>query len=127
MKLSNSQPNLQQTVLVVDDVPENIALMTEILGKHYQIKVALNGKKALTIAQSDNPPDIILLDIMMPEMYGYEVCQILKENESTEPIPVIFVTAMTDIDSEKQGVDLGAVDYITKPVSPSLESPIGDP
>jgi sigma-B regulation protein RsbU (phosphoserine phosphatase) len=110
----------QQTVLVVDDTPENIALMTEILGDHYQVKVALNGRKALSIAQSDKPPDIILLDIMMPKMDGYEVCRRLKENESTEPIPVIFVTAMTSIGDEQRGLKLGAVDYITKPVSPPL-------
>ncbi|MBE9563640.1 MAG: SpoIIE family protein phosphatase, partial [Proteobacteria bacterium] len=112
--------NKQQTVLVVDDTPENITLMSEILGDHYQIKVALNGRKALSIAQSDKPPDIILLDIMMPEMDGYEVCKILKENESMQAIPVIFVTAMSDIDDEQQGLSLGAVDYITKPVSPPL-------
>jgi len=113
-------PDLQQTVLVVDDTPENITLMTGILGEHYQVKVALNGDKALSIAQSDNPPDIILLDIMMPMMDGYEVCRILKSNETTAPIPVIFVTAMADIDDEERGLKLGAVDYITKPVSPSL-------
>lgn len=110
----------KQTALVVDDAPENVAIMTEILGDHYQVKVALNGKKALSIAQSEKPPDIILLDVMMPEMDGYEVCRILKEDESTRQIPVIFVTAMTDIDNEAQGLSLGAVDYITKPVSPPL-------
>ena len=114
------QTNRQQTVLVVDDTPENIALMTEILGDHYQVKVALNGRKALSIAQSDKPPDIILLDIMMPEMDGYEVCRRLKANPSTEQIPVVFVTAMTSIGNEQQGLKLGAVDYITKPVSPPL-------
>lgn len=114
------ESNRQQTVLVVDDTPENITLMTEILGDFYRVKVALNGKKALSIAQSDNPPDIILLDIMMPEMDGYEVCQRLKESESTQAIPVIFVTAMTDKSNEEQGLSLGAVDYITKPVSPPL-------
>ena len=113
-------PNTKQTVLVVDDTPDNIMLMTEILGGLYQVKVAVNGKKALSIAQSDNPPDIILLDIMMPEMDGYEVCRILKADNSTEAIPIIFVTAMSDIDDEQQGLSLGAVDYITKPVSPPL-------
>jgi sigma-B regulation protein RsbU (phosphoserine phosphatase) len=112
--------NEKDVVLVVDDLPDNIALMSSMLSDDYQVKVALNGRKALSIAQSDNPPDIILLDIMMPGMDGYEVCRRLKENESTEAIPVIFVTAMTDIDSEQQGLDLGAVDYITKPVSPPL-------
>ena len=111
------ESNRQQTVLVVDDTPENITLMTEILGDIYRVKVALNGKKALSIAQSDNPPDIILLDIMMPEMDGF---QRLKESESTQAIPVIFVTAMTDKSNEEQGLSLGAVDYITKPVSPPL-------
>ena len=114
------ETNQQQTVLVVDDTPENITIMTEILGDFYQVKVALNGKKALSIAQSDNPPDIVLLDIMMPEMDGYEVCRILKADKSTESIPVIFVTAMTEISNEEQGLNLGAVDYITKPVSPPL-------
>jgi sigma-B regulation protein RsbU (phosphoserine phosphatase) len=110
----------KQTVLVVDDTPENITLMSGILNDDYQIKVALNGNKALSIAQSENPPDIILLDIMMPEMDGYEVCRKLKANESTAGIPVIFVTAMTDTDDETQGLSLGAVDYISKPVSPPL-------
>jgi len=110
----------KNVVLVVDDVPENITLMTGILSDFYQVKVALNGRKALSISQSDNPPDIILLDIMMPEMDGYEVCRKLKENPSSEAIPVIFVTAMTDIDNEEQGLNLGAVDYITKPISPPL-------
>jgi signal transduction histidine kinase len=109
-----------QTVLVVDDAPENITLLSSILGEHYRVKVALNGEKALSIAQSDDPPDIILLDIMMPGIDGYEVCRILKDNEVTEPIPVIFVTGVSDALNEEHGLDIGAVDYITKPVSPSL-------
>ena len=109
-----------QTVLVVDDAPENITLLSGILGEHYRVKVALNGEKALSIAQSDDPPDIILLDIMMPGIDGYEVCRILKDNEVTEPIPVIFVTGVSDALNEEHGLDIGAVDYITKPVSPSL-------
>jgi sigma-B regulation protein RsbU (phosphoserine phosphatase) len=118
---SDKPPSIpQQTVLVVDDTPDNITLMSGILNDDYQIKVALNGNKALSIAQSENPPDIILLDIMMPEMDGYEVCRKLKANESTAGIPVIFVTAMTDTDDETQGLSLGAVDYISKPVSPPL-------
>ena len=118
---SDKPPSIpQQTVLVVDDTPENITLMSGILGDHYRIKVALSGEKALSIAQSDKQPDIILLDIMMPEMDGYEVCRRLKANASTADIPIIFVTAMTDINDETQGLSLGAVDYISKPVSPPL-------
>jgi len=112
--------NSKQTILVVDDTPENITLITGVLGDLYKVKVALNGKKALSVAQSDNPPDLILLDIMMPDMDGYEVCRLLKENESTQAIPVIFVTAMSEIKNEEQGLSLGAVDYITKPISPPL-------
>jgi len=121
VRISKADPcDTKQTVLVVDDMPENIELMTAILGEHYQVKVALNGAKALTIVHSDNPPDIILLDIMMPGMDGYEVCRRLKSNESSAPIPVIFISAMADIDDEELGLTLGAVDYITKPVSPPL-------
>ena len=114
------QANLQQTVLVVDDTPENIMIMTEILRDLYRVKAATNGKKALSIAESENPPDIILLDIMMPEMDGYEVCRQLSKNTSTKSIPVIFVTAMGQEEDETKGLELGAVDYITKPVSPAI-------
>jgi len=114
------QANLQQTVLVVDDTPENIMIMTEILRDLYRVKAATNGRKALLIAESENPPDIILLDIMMPEMDGYEVCRQLSKNTSTKSIPVIFVTAMGQEEDETKGLELGAVDYITKPVSPAI-------
>lgn len=105
------------TVLVVDDVPENLSLMTIVLKNDYRVKVANNGEKALRIARSVPPPELILLDIMMPGMNGYEVCRELKADPATIEIPVIFVTARTDVDDEKQGLDLGAVDYITKPIS----------
>jgi putative two-component system response regulator len=110
----------KQTALVVDDTPENITILNAILRSDYKVKAALSGKKALDIAQSESPPDIILLDIMMPEMDGYEVCRKLKNNPATEKIPIIFVTAMSEIEDEKRGLDLGAVDYITKPISPSI-------
>jgi PleD family two-component response regulator len=103
------------TLLVVDDMPEDLALMSSLLMDDYKVKVANGGEKALKIAVSDSPPDLILLDIMMPGMDGYEVCRRLKENKETKEIPVIFITAKSDIEGEAQGFDLGAVDYITKP------------
>ena len=110
----------RQTVLVVDDVPENIDVLNGILRAGYKVKVALNGAKALDIAASETPPDLILLDIMMPEMDGYEVCRRLKADYTTRKIPVIFVTAKGEIEDETKGFELGAVDYITKPVSPPI-------
>lgn len=107
-------------ILVVDDVPANIDVLNEILRPTYQIKVVTNGPMALKIAMAPVPPDLILLDIMMPEMDGYEVCRQLKANSSTRNIPVIFVSAMDDVKDEAKGFELGAVDYITKPVSPPI-------
>lgn len=107
----------KQTVLVVDDTPENIALLGEVLKPHYKIKAALNGAKALKIAFSDTPPDIILLDIMMPEMDGYDVCRALKSNPLTVNIPVIFITSKVEVEDERKGFEVGGADYITKPIS----------
>ncbi len=109
-----------EQILVVDDTHENIDLMKEILSPHYRVQIAVNGKLALKIAQSSTQPDLILLDVMMPDMDGFEVCQKLKSNPVTESIPVIFVTAKSDVESEIKGFDLGAVDYIYKPVSPPI-------
>ena len=110
----------KQTVLVVDDTPENIQILNGVLRPHYKVKAAPTGKKGIKIAQSAMPPDIILLDIMMPEMDGYEVCSKLKSNPITEKIPIIFVTAMSEVEDEKKGLDMGAVDYITKPINPAI-------
>ncbi len=110
----------RQTVLIVDDVPENISILNEILNREYTVKAATNGRSALKIASSKNPPDIIILDIMMPEMDGYEVCRRLKAEKVTEHIPVIFITALNDTIDEQKGLELGAVDYIKKPVSPAI-------
>ncbi len=108
------------TVLVVDDTPDNLALMSELLGERYRVKVANSGERALKAAQSDPVPDLVLLDIMMPGMDGYEVCRQLKASAATQGIPVIFLTARADTEDERKGFELGAVDYITKPVSPPI-------
>jgi len=108
------------TILVVDDTPDNLALMSHLLRDLYKVKIANNGEKALKIAMSDAPPDLILLDIMMPGMDGYEVCRRLKSDPRTMNTPVIFLTAKTGLEDEKKGLELGAVDYITKPVSPPI-------
>ncbi|MBC9249527.1 two-component system response regulator [Pseudomonas alcaligenes] len=110
----------QPLILVVDDTPENLELMSALLMDHYRVKVASSGVKALRIAAGSQPPDLILLDIMMPEMDGYEVCRLLKVNPATADIPVVFLTAKTEVADEQQGFDLGAVDYITKPISPPI-------
>lgn len=110
----------QSTILLVDDVADNIDILNAVLLPCYRTRVALNGEKALQIANSANPPDLILLDIMMPGLNGYDVCRQLKDNPDTRDIPVIFVTAMSEMEDEKLGLELGAVDYITKPVSPPI-------
>jgi putative two-component system response regulator len=110
----------QQTVLIVDDQPDNLIVLCELLKGHYHVKVANGGATALKIAQSDSRPDIILLDIMMPEMDGYEVCRRLKLERLSADIPVIFLTAKSDAESEAYGLGLGAVDYISKPISPPI-------
>jgi len=112
--------NQKATLLIVDDMPENIDVLRGILKEHYKLKIATEGQKALEIANSGQKPDLILLDIMMPGMDGYEVCKKLKENYSTADIPVIFVTAKGEVEDESHGFDVGAVDYITKPVSAPL-------
>ncbi|MES2258832.1 MAG: two-component system response regulator [Pseudomonadota bacterium] len=105
------------TILVVDDTPDNIDLLCAILENDYRTKIAVNGERALKIAGGDVKPDLILLDVMMPGMSGYDVCKVLKANPATRDIPVIFVTAMTEVSDEQMGLGLGAADYITKPVS----------
>jgi putative two-component system response regulator len=110
----------KEKILIVDDTPINITILGDALADRYEIIVATNGQDALRLAGQQPLPDLILLDIMMPVMDGYTVCRTLKENELTRHIPVIFVTAKTDVAAEKRGFDLGAVDYISKPVSPPL-------
>jgi putative two-component system response regulator len=107
-------------ILVVDDTPDNLALMAELLRDRYSVKVANNGERALRVAATEPQPDLILLDIMMPEMDGFEVARALQADPATTDIPFIFLTARSEVADERQGFALGAVDYITKPVSPPI-------
>ena len=106
----------KETILVVDDTPDNIMMMSALLKDIYQVKVATNGEKALEIAIAA-PPDLILLDVMMPVMDGYETCRRLKANQKLCNIPVIFLTARSEAQAETRGFELGAVDYIAKPIN----------
>jgi CheY-like chemotaxis protein len=106
------------TILVVDDTPDNLHLLSALFKDDYRVKIAHNGEKALSICQSDTPPDLVLLDIMMPDMDGFEVAQHLRGHPSSEHIPIIFVTAMTGEDARLKGMELGAVDFVTKPIDP---------
>ena len=110
----------RQTILVVDDTPDNIALLSALLKDRYKVRAANNGERALAIAAGQPRPDLILLDIMMPGMNGYEVCERLKIDPHTADIPVIFLTAKVQVEDEEFGLRLGAVDYITKPISPPI-------
>ena len=110
----------RQTILVVDDTPDNIALLSALLKERYKVRAANNGERALAIAAGQPRPDLILLDIMMPGMDGYEVCERLKVDPHTADIPVIFLTAKVQVEDEEFGLRLGAVDYITKPISPPI-------
>ncbi len=109
-----------QNVLIVDDVPANIRILEQLLRDSYEIRVTTRGAEALEIAESDDPPDLILLDIIMPEMDGYEVCRRLLSSRRARHIPVIFITSRSEEDEEARGFALGAVDYITKPFSPEI-------
>lgn len=112
--------NAKQVVLIVDDTPDNISLLSGLLKDQYKIKIATNGLKALQIASSLPGPDLILLDVMMPEMDGYETCRRLKADTTTADIPIIFLTAKSQVQDEEMGLRLGAVDYISKPISPPI-------
>lgn len=108
------------TLLVVDDTPENIDVLSGVLRSEYKVKAALSGERALRIAEKEPNLVMVLLDIMMPGMDGYEVCRRLKANPATAKIPIIFVTAKNQEGDEKKGLELGAVDYITKPINPAI-------
>lgn len=107
-------------ILVVDDTPDNIEVLRWVLQEDYQVMAATHGKKALKIAQGTPKPDLILLDVMMPDVDGYDVCRQLKADPRTSRIPVIFLTTKDETENEKMGLEIGAVDYIHKPIKPSI-------
>ena len=107
------------TVLIVDDTETNIDILVDTLGEDYDIAVAMDGESALE-AVEEEPPDLILLDIIMPDMDGFEVCKRLKDNPETADIPVIFLSALTEAHEKQKGLELGAVDFLTKPFNPSV-------
>lgn len=106
-------------VMVVDDTEVNIDILVETLGNEYDVSVAMDGEDALQDI-AENPPDLILLDIMMPGMDGYQVCEKLKEEDRTRDIPIIFLTSLAEKQDKAKGFQLGAVDYITKPFNPEV-------
>lgn len=108
----------KKTILIVDDVEENVQILSFVLSQQYRVLAATNGRKAVQIAKNQPPPDLILLDVLMPDLNGFEACTLLKSDITTSRIPVIFVTALTETIDEQMGYDLGAVDYITKPIDP---------
>ncbi|MCK7575839.1 MAG: response regulator [Chromatiales bacterium] len=108
----------KKTILIVDDAPANIDLLKGLLREHYRIKAATSGQKALAVAAKAPPPDLILLDVMMPDLDGYETCRRLKADPVTADIPVFFVTGRLDPDERATGLRLDALDYILKPVDP---------
>lgn len=115
----NNSDLCDSTILVVDDSPENLELMGGLLSDLYRIKVASSGARALKILENDVLPDLILLDVMMPDLNGWDVCRAIKSNQRLAEIVVIFLTAKTSSDDEKLGFDLGAIDYISKPINPA--------
>ena len=119
-RLKALQDKNKPIILVVDDTPDNIEVLRWVLLDEYRVMAATNGKKALNIAQGIPKPDLILLDVMMPDIDGYEVCKRLKSDPRTSKIPVIFLTTKDETENEKMGLGLGAVDYIHKPIKPSI-------
>jgi diguanylate cyclase (GGDEF)-like protein len=110
----------KSTILIVDDEPANIWVLVELLKESYQLRTATSGETALAIARSENPPDLILLDVVMPGIDGFEVCRRLQADNRTARIPVIFITGSTNEQDEIHGFQVGAVDYVTKPFKPII-------
>lgn len=106
----------KKVILVVDDEPMNITLLAGILKEKYKVKMAKDGEKALKVAAASPPPDLVLLDVMMPGMDGYEVCRQLKASEATRDIPVVFVSGMSEQAEQQKGLDLGAIAFLQKPI-----------
>lgn len=119
VRVDNTMTEHQPLLLIVDDTPANIKVLANLLCDDYRIRVADNGKKALDLALEE-PPDIILLDIMMPVMDGYETCKALKADPKTTHVPILFLTAKIEVEDEEKGLSLGAADFIHKPINPSI-------
>jgi two-component system sensor histidine kinase/response regulator len=117
------EKDARPTILIVDDTPDNLMLLSQLFRGEYRVRLAQTGAKALEYVTSDTPPDLVLLDIMMPSMDGFEVATRMREHPSSEAIPIIFVTAMASADARIKGLDLGAVDFITKPIDPETLKP----
>ncbi len=113
-------PIHQRSILIVDDTSDNLVLISELLEGSYRVRIANSGERALAIVRSGPPPDLILLDIMMPGLSGHDVCRLLKDDPETRHIPIIFLTALSHADEEKMGLQMGAADFITKPVNPPV-------
>lgn len=107
----------KKTILVIDDTPSNLILLNNLLCKEYRVKVANSGSKGIKLALAEDAPDLILLDALMPELNGFDVCGVLKNNRKTHAIPIMFLTTLHEPEEVKRGLALGAIDFITKPVS----------
>ena len=107
----------KKTILVIDDTPSNLVLLNNLLCQDYRVKVANSGSRGIKLALSDDAPDLILLDVVMPELDGFEVCDVLKKNRKTQHIPIIFLTTLYREEEVQRGRALGAEDFISKPVS----------
>jgi CheY-like chemotaxis protein len=123
IEASTAKTAHKPTILIVDDTPDNLLLLSNLFKEDYVVRIATQGEKALEICCSDDPPDLVLLDIMMPGMDGFEVAQRMREHPNAETIPVIFVTAMASEDARLKGLALGAVDFVTKPINPDILKP----
>ena len=115
-----TDPTKRQKILIVDDTLAHVDVLKDILKSDYKLSIALDGEQALEMARITDPPDLILLDVMMPGMDGYEVCRCLQADKTTRNIPIIFVTAKTEVEDEAEGLKLGAVDYVTKPYNAKI-------
>jgi putative two-component system response regulator len=107
----------KKTILVIDDAPSNLILLNNLLCKDYRVRVANSGSRGIKLALVDDAPDLILLDVVMPELNGFEVCDVLKKNRKTRHIPIIFLTTLYQEEEVQRGLALGAADFISKPVS----------